>query len=263
MVSLIVWIAALVVLFVKNKLIKQYFETLPGYNVNDSDANGIVDDFKELFEDGTTFLLLTVIWLVQFFCLNSDVVFIATCGGVVFLEVVCFVLEICRMNKYYYKKLPRFSQKISFKVLKKTYPLLKDKFLFLKNETLLCARHEINYAHFDYYKTYPAGVIFYAVNSKKREVVGFNFFDWIRAWMYFLNQERNEEMRKRTVEKEKLDCSTVITGQMLKDIHQKQKEIETELAKGEDFIRQKLKEHAGSICAQTDQKLKKISKGDN
>lgn len=254
MISLIVWVAALVILFVKNKLIKQYFEALPGYNVNDSDANGIVDDFKELFKDSTTFLLLTAIWLIQFFCLNSDIVFITICALVAFLEAVCFVFEICSMNKHYYKELPRFDQKISFKVLKKTYPLLKDKFLFLKNEKQLCARHEINYAFFDYYKTYPAGVILYAVNDEKREVVGFSFFDWLRVWMYFLNQERNEEMRKRAVEKEKLDCSTVITDQMLKDIHQKQKEIETEFAKSEDFIRQQLKGHAGSICAQTGRK---------
>lgn len=252
MVSLIVWIAALGVLFVKNKLIEQYFETLPGYNVNDSDANGIADDFKELFKNGTTFLSLTAIWLIQFFCLNSDIVFIATYGGAAFLEAACFVSGICRMDKYYYKELPQFDQKISFKVLKKTYPLLKDKFLFLKDKTQLCVKHETNYTFFDYYETYPAGVIFYAVNDKKREVVGFSFFDWLRAWMYFLNQERNEEMRKRTVEKEKLDCSTVITDQMLKDIHQKQKELQVEFSKNEDFIRQQLKEHAESIRAQVD-----------
>lgn len=252
MVSLIVWIAALGILFVKNKLIKQYFEALPGYNVNDSDANGIVDDFEELFKDSTTFLLLTAIWLIQFFCLNSNIVFIAICGGVAFLEAVCFMFVICRMDKYYYKKLPRFDQKISFKVLKKTYPLLKDKFLFLKNKKQLWVRHEIDYAYFDRCKTYPAGVIFYTVTDKKREVVGFSFFDWLRAWMYFLNQERNEEMRKHAIEKEKLDCSTVITDQMLKDIRQKQKELQVEFSKSEDFIRQQLKEHAESICAQAD-----------
>lgn len=254
MVSLIVWIAALGILFVKNKLIEQYFKALPGYNVNDSDANGIAGYFEGLFEDGTTFLLLTAILLIQFFCLNSDIVFIATCGGVAFLEAACFVSRICCMDKYYYKKLPRFDQKISFKVLKKTYPLLKDKFLFLKNKKKLCVKHETNYAFFDYYETYPAGVIFYTVTDKKREVVGFSFFDWLRAWMYFLNQERNEEMRKRTVEKEKLDSSTVITDQMLKDIHQKQKELQVEFSKSEDFIRQQLKEHAGSIRAQTGRK---------
>lgn len=254
MVSLIVWIAALGVLFVKNKLIKQYFEALPGYNVNDSDKNGIAGDFEGLFEDGTTFLSLTAIWLIQFFYLNSNIVFIAIYGGAAFLEAALFVSGICRMNKYYYKKLPRFDQKISFKVLKKTYPLLKDKFLFLKKEKQLWTRHETGYAYFDHHKTYPAGVIFYTVTDKKREVVGFNFFDWLRVWMYFLNQERNEEMRKRTVEKEKLDCSTVITDQMLKDIRQKQKEIEAEFSKSEDFIRQQLKEHAGSICAQTGRK---------
>lgn len=254
MASLIVWIAALVILFVKRRLIKQYFEALPGYNVNDSYANSIVGDFEELFKDSTTFLLLTAIWLIQFFCLNSNIVFIAIYGGTVFLEAACFVSGICDMNKYYYKKLPRFDQKISFKVLKKTYPLLKDKFLFLKNEKLLCVKYETSYAYFDYYETYPAGVIFYTVTDKKREVVGFNFFDWLRAWMYFLNQERNEEMRKHAVEKEKLDCSTVITDQMLNDIRQKQKEIEAEFAKGEDFIRQQLKEHAEGIRAQTGRK---------
>lgn len=254
MVSLIVWIAALGILFVKNKLIEQYFKALPGYNVNDSDANGIAGYFEGLFEDGTTFLLLTAIWLIQFFCLNSNIIFLAIYGWVVFLEVFCFVSRIGIMNKYYYKKLPRFDQKISFKVLKKTYPLLKDKFLFLKNEKRLWVRQETDYAYFNRYKTYSAGVIFYAVNDKKREVVGFSFFDWLRAWMYFLNQERNEEMRKRAVEKEKLDCSTVITDQMLNDIRQKQKEIEAEFAKSEDFIRQQLKEHVGSICAQTGRK---------
>lgn len=241
MVSLIVWIAALGVVFVKNKLIEQYFETLPGYNVNDSDANGIAGDFERLFEDGTTFLLLTAIWLIQFFCLNSDIVFIAICGGVAFLEAASFMCGICSMNKYYYKELPRFDQKISFKVLKKTYPLLKDKFLFLKNEKQLWVIHETNHVYFDRCKTYPAGVIFYIVTDKKREVVGFSFFDWLRAWMYFLNQERNEEMRKHAVEKEKLDCSTVITDQMLKDIRQKQKEIETEFAKSEDFVKSQIK----------------------
>lgn len=241
MVSLVVWIATLGVSFVKNKLIEQYFKVLPGYNANNNDANGIIDDFEELFKIGTTFPSLTAIWLIQFFCLNSDIVFTAICGGIVFLEGVCFVSWICRMNKYYYKELPRFDQKISFKVLKKTYPILKDKFLFLKNETQLCVKYETSYAYFDYYETYPAGVIFYTVTDKKREVVGFNFFDWLRAWMYFLNQERNEEMRKHAVEKEKLDCSTVITDQMLNDIRQKQKEIEAEFTKGEDFIKSQIK----------------------
>ena len=58
MVSLVVWVAALGVLFVKSNLIKQYFEALPGYNVNDSDENGIVGDFEDLLRTVQLFFRL-------------------------------------------------------------------------------------------------------------------------------------------------------------------------------------------------------------
>ena len=229
MVSLVVWVATLGILAIKNALINQYFKAILGYDTNGGDENGIIKDFKDFLKISTTFPPLVVVWLIQFFCLNSNIVFIAIFGAATLLEAVCFVTNVCYINNNYYKKQPSFAQTISFKVLRKTYPLLKDKFLFLKQKMQLCVRHETKYASFCRYRYYPAGAILYTRDNEKYEVVGFSFFDWFRAWMYFLNQERNEVLRKCSIEKAKLDSSTIITDLMSKEIANRRDKILNEM----------------------------------